>query len=329
MKIAVDAMGGDNAPDEIIKGCLDAIKQTEGFNIELIGIEEKIEEYLSKQTYDKSRIAIANATQIISNSDKPTEAIRHKKDSSMVVGFNKLKEKATDVFISAGSTGALMIGSLFILGRIKGVSRPAVAPIVPSMCGGTMIVDAGMNTMCKPGNFLQFGIMGSEYMKEVYNLKNPRVGLINVGTEDEKGNKQIKQAFELLSQAGLNFIGNIEGKDIPEGNVDVAVCDGFTGNAMLKVMEGTGKFLMSSMKKIYFKNLLSKLSAFLFKSFKTQIDPHEIGGTPILGVDGIVYKCHGNSNSKAVKNTVLKAVNFSTSTAMEQLKYRFKDMEVV
>ena len=325
-------MGGDNAPDEIVKGCIEAVKTKEGFEIELIGAENEINRILKKYNFMNERIIITNASQVISNDDKPTEAIRHKKDSSMVIGLNKIRENPGIVFISAGSTGALLAGTLLIAGRIKGVSRPALAPIVPSLTGGTMIIDAGMNTICRPINYAQFAIMGSIYMQQMMKKENPRVGLVNIGTEDEKGNETLKETLPILRKCGVNFIGNIEGRDIAEGKVDVAVCDGFTGNAMLKMMEGTGKYFFQNIKRIFNSDLFTKISALLVKAhikkLKDSVDPEVIGGTPILGIDGIVFKCHGNSKAKAIRNTILNACNVTKSAFIDQIRDRFSTMEV-
>lgn len=331
MRIIVDAMGGDNAPDEIVKGCLEAL-ETDGFEIELLGDRAKIEKCLGKENINNPRIIITETTDEITNLDKPTEAIKKKPNSSIVVGMKKIKAQTAQAFISAGSTGALLAGSLLIAGRIKGVSRPALAPIVPSIKGQTMIIDAGMNTQIKPINYVQFGIMGTEYMKNMHGIKEPRVGLVNVGTEESKGNEALKQAYEVLKNADINFIGNVEGRDITDGKVDVAVCDGFTGNAMLKIMEGTGKYFMDYLKKMYSKSLSGRISYLLvkheLKKLKKEIDPEELGGTPILGVNGMIYKCHGNSKSKAIKNTILKACSSACTTVLEQMKNIFACMEV-
>jgi glycerol-3-phosphate acyltransferase PlsX len=328
----VDAMGGDNAPDEIVKGCIEAVKAKDGFEVEIIGIEEEIYRILKKHDFASNRILITNATQVIYNEDKPTEAIRHKKDSSMVIGLSKIKENPGSVFISAGSTGALLAGTLLIAGRIKGVLRPALAPIVPSLTGGTMIIDAGMNTVCRIGNYVQFAIMGSIYMQQMLKKESPRVGLVNLGTEEVKGNSTLRKALPFLRNCGVNFIGNIEGRDIAEGKVDVAVCDGFTGNAMLKMMEGTGKYFLQSIKRIFNSDLFTKISALLVKAhlkkLKDSMDPEEIGGTPILGVDGLVFKCHGNSKARAIRNTILNACNVTKSAFINQIRDRLSTMEV-
>jgi glycerol-3-phosphate acyltransferase PlsX len=332
LRIMVDAMGGDYAPEEIVKGCIDAVNSKNGFDIELIGIESEIRRILNGQTYLKDRISVTHASQVITNKDKPTEAIKHKKDSSMVIGLKKINESKGQVFISAGSTGALLAGTLLIAGRIPGILRPALAPIVPSLSGGTMIIDAGMNTNCRPVNYVQFAVMGSIYMQQMFNKTNPRVGLVNVGVEEEKGNEVLKETLSLLKKCDINFVGNIEGRDIAEGIVDVAVCDGFTGNAMLKMMEGTGKYFFHHIKRIFNSYLFSKLSALLVKAhlkkLKDSVDPEIVGGTPILGVNGIVYKCHGNSRSKAIRNTILNACNLSRSIFIDKIQEKFSVMEV-
>lgn len=332
MRIMVDAMGGDNAPGEIVKGCIEALKLKNGFDIELIGIEDEIRKYLDKYKYNGSRILVTHAPEVIYNDDKPTEAIRHKKNSSMVIGLDKIRNNEGEIFISAGSTGALLAGTLLVAGRIDGVLRPALAPIVPSLSGGTMIVDAGMNTQCRPVNYVQFAIMGSVYMEHVCKRANPRVGLVNVGTEDEKGNNTLREALSLLRKCDINFIGNIEGRDIAEGKVDVAVCDGFTGNAMLKMMEGTGKYFFHHMKRIFNRSFFSKISALLVKAhlkkLKDSVDPEVAGGTPILGANGLIFKCHGNSTAKAIRNTVVNAYDISSSGFIEKIRDKMANTEV-
>jgi len=331
LRILVDAMGGDNAPAEIVKGCIEAINAQDGFEIEFLGDPRKIEECLKNESFDRSRVFITETFDEITNSDKPTEAIKKKQNSSLIVGMKKIKSQTANVFISAGSTGVLLAGSLLIAGRIKGVVRPALAPVVPSINGHTMIIDAGLNTQIKPINYLQFAIMGTEYMKYVYNIENPRVGLLNVGTEVNKGDEKVKTAYEILKNSNINFIGNIEGRDIPEGNVDIVVCDGFVGNTMLKVMEGTGSYIKHQLKKMYSSSIWGKISYLMIKhdlkKLMKQIDPEEIGGTPILGVNGIIYKCHGNSKAKAIKNTVLKACGSACRNVMDRLNATFAQME--
>lgn len=332
MRILVDAMGGDNAPDEIVRGCIDAVNESGGYDVLLIGDNKKINRIIKEKKFNNSRLKIVHAQEIITNEDLPTKAIRNKKDSSMVVGFNLLKEKKGDVFLSAGNSGALLAGALFILGRLEGVDRPALAPVLPTKNGGALLIDAGANTICKPINYMQFGIMGSIYMKETFNIENPKVGLLNVGSEEKKGNEVIKQAYLLLSSSNINFIGNIEGRQLPAGEVNVAVCDGFVGNVLLKFLEGTGSFIFSALNEVYSKNIISKLAALAVKKelrkFKKRLDYEEYGGAPLLGVNGKVIKGHGSSNAKTIKNAVIKAYNYAKSSVLEQIKQEFKNMEV-
>ena len=324
MIILVDAMGGDNAPDDIVKGCIKAINEEKGFKVMLIGDGGKIANVLDKNKFYSSRIDVIHTDEVITNEDMPTKAIKLKKDSSMVTGLNLLKDNKGDVFISAGNTGALMTGATLILGRMEGIDRPALAPIIPTKKGGALLIDAGFNTVCKPVNYLQFGIIGSIYMREIFNIKNPSVGLINVGSEENKGNETIKQAFNLLSGSELNFIGNIEGREIPEGKINIAVCDGFVGNVILKFIEGIGSFIFDGLRDVYSKNFISKLASLLvkgeLKKFKKRLDYEEYGGVPVLGVNGTVFKCHGSSNAKSMKNAVIRAYHFAKSSIVEQIK---------
>jgi glycerol-3-phosphate acyltransferase PlsX len=332
LKILVDAMGGDNAPKAIVNGSIDAIKSREGFDIALIGDSEQINKILSKRKFNSSRIEVIHSKEVITNDDIPTRAIRSKKNSSMVVGFNMLNEKKGDVFLSAGNTGALLTGALFILGRLKGVDRPALGAMIPTESGKCLLIDAGLNTSCRPVNYAQFATFGSIYVKELYNIENPKVGLVNMGTEAKKGTEVLRQAYTLLSASNLNFVGNIEGKDIPLGNVDVAVCDGYIGNVILKFLEGTGKFFGSFMKGMFKRTIFSKMSLlFVMKDmlkFKKLMDPSEDGGAPILGVNGLVIKSHGNSDDKTIKNVIIKAYNLSQTSVFDKIKENIDQMEV-
>lgn len=332
MKILVDAMGGDNAPKAIVNGSIDAVKSREGFDIVLIGDSEQINKIMSKRKFNSSRIEVIHSKEVITNDDVPTRAIKSKKNSSMVVGFNMLKEKKGDVFLSAGNTGALLTGALFILGRLKGVDRPALGAMIPTKAGKCLLIDAGLNTSCKPVNYAQFAVFGSIYVKELYNIENPKIGLVNMGTEAKKGTEVLKQAYTLLSASKLNFVGNIEGKDIPLGNVDVAVCDGYIGNVILKFLEGTGKFFGSFMKGMFKRTIFSKMSLlFVMKDllkFKKLLDPAEDGGAPILGVNGMVIKSHGNSDEKTIKNVIIKAYNLSQTSVFDKIKESIDQMEV-
>ncbi len=332
MRILVDAMGGDNAPGAIVNGSIDAIKAQEGFDIILIGDLERINAILAERKFSNPRLQVIHAQEVITNEDLPTRAIKSKKNSSMVVGFNMLKEKKGDVFVSAGNSGALLTGALLILGRLKGVDRPALGAIIPTKTGKCLIIDAGLNSVCKPINYIQFGMFGTAYMTGLFNKTNPTVGLVNMGTEAKKGTEILKQAYTMLSESKLNFIGNIEGKDVMLGKVDVAVCDGYVGNVMLKFLEGAGSFFGAFLRGMFKRTIFSKLSMlFVAKdmlAFKKMLDPSEEGGAPILGVDGIVIKSHGNSNSKTIKNVIIKSYNLAKSSAFEQIKDSISTMEV-
>jgi glycerol-3-phosphate acyltransferase PlsX len=332
LKILVDAMGGDNAPQAIVNGCIDAIKCCEGFDLILIGDNDQINKLLEEKKFRSPRLEVIHAKEVITMEDTPTHAIRSKKNSSMVVGFNMLKEKKGDVFVSAGNTGALLTGALLILGRLKGVDRPALGAMIPTKAGKCLLIDAGLNTTCKPINYVQFGIMGSIYMNCLYKMDMPKVGLVNMGTEAKKGTEVLKQAYLMLKSTDINFIGNIEGKDIPEGNVDVAVCDGYVGNVMLKFLEGTGKFFGAFIKGMFKRTIFTKLSMFFVMKdmldFKKMMDPSEDAGAPILGVNGLVIKSHGNSDKKAIKNVILKAYRLSDSGMFDRIKESIESVEV-
>lgn len=332
MRIIIDAMGGDNAPEAIVNGSIDAIKGQEGFDILLVGDKDKINDIIAKRKFSSDRLQVLHANEVITNEDTPTRAIRSKKNSSMVVAFNLLKEKKGDLLISAGNSGALLTGALLILGRLKGVDRPALGAMVPTKKGKSLIIDAGLNSTCKPINLVQFGIFGSAYMKGLYNVENPKVGLVNMGTEAKKGTEVLKQAYSMMSSSSFNFVGNVEGKDVPEGKIDVAVCDGYVGNVMLKFLEGAGSFFGAFLKGMFKRTIFSKISVLFvmkdMKEFKKMLDPEEDGGAPILGVDGIVVKSHGNSNDKAIKNVIYKAYKLANSTVFDQINDSISKMEV-
>ncbi len=311
MKIIIDAMGGDNAPEEIVKGAVAALNE---FNVDiiLVGDEGKINTVLTSEGVDKDKIQIIHATEIITNNDHPAQAIRKKKDSSMVVGMRMLKEGKGDAFISAGNTGALLAGGLFVVGRIKGVDRPALAPIIPGKNGPFLLMDSGANAECKTQNILQFAMMGEVYMKKVFKKESPSIGLVNIGAEEEKGTEFVKECFKLLKESNLNFKGNVEGRDIPEGNIDVVVCDGFTGNIILKLFEGVAQTIFDTLKDEIMATTRTKIGGILlkpvFKKFKKKFDYTEHGGAILIGVNGPVIKAHGSSNGKAIKNAVRQAV---------------------
>lgn len=331
MKILIDAMGGDNSPDEIIKGSVNAIDELES-EIVLIGKEELINQKV-KEIYGKDnikevspRISIKNAEEVIENCESPTEAIKKKKDSSMVVAFNMLKNGEGDAFVSAGSTGAFMAGGLLLVGRIKGIDRPALCPILPTYNGkGFMLIDSGANTNCRPINLLQFAKMGQIYMKNVMHVDEPKVGLLNIGAEEGKGNELMKESFERLSEdSDVNFYGNIEGRDMFDGLVNVVVTDGFTGNVALKTTEGIGAMVTKLLKEELMKNVWTKFLALLLKPalkrFKKRMDYSEYGGALLLGVKKPMVKCHGTANAKIVKFTLIQAENFAKNNVVESIE---------
>ena len=331
MKILIDAMGGDNSPDEIIKGSVNAIDELES-EIVLIGKEELINQKV-KEIYGKDnikevspRISIKNAEEVIENCESPTEAIKKKKDSSMVVAFNMLKNGEGDAFVSAGSTGAFMAGGLLLVGRIKGIDRPALCPILPTYNGkGFMLIDSGANTNCRPINLLQFAKMGQIYMKNVIHVDEPKVGLLNIGAEEGKGHELMKESFERLSEdSDVNFYGNIEGRDMFDGLVNVVVTDGFTGNVALKTTEGIGAMVTKLLKEELMKNVWTKFLALLLKPalkrFKKRMDYSEYGGALLLGVKKPMVKCHGTANAKIVKFTLIQAENFAKNNVVESIE---------
>lgn len=312
MIIAVDGMGGDNAPIDIVKGCIQASQLMED-EIHIVGDEKVLKNELMKYTYDKNKIKIVHASQVISNDDQPVKAVRTKTDSSLVVGINLVKEGKADVFASAGNTGALMTGGLFILGRIPGIDRPAIASVYPNPIHkkACLLVDAGANAECKANNLLEFGIMGNVYCEKVLNIKNPRVGLVNIGTETNKGTTVIKSAYEMLKKARLNFIGNIEARELQNSVADVIICDGFVGNVILKLTEGVALTLYQLVKTKIMEGTIAKVGALLLagrlKELKKELDYSEYGGAPILGVKGAIIKMHGSSDANGIKNSILKA----------------------
>lgn len=316
MKIIVDGMGGDYAPQAIVDGVVEASADLgPSDELVLVGREEDLRTALGKRTGRGAQIRIVNADSVITNEEAPVKAVRHKKDSSVVVGMNLLKQGEGDVFISAGSTGAVLAGSLLILGRIKGIDRPTLATIYPVIGHQpSLLADAGANAECRARNLLEFGIMGSIYMEKVLGRTDPTVGLINNGTEAEKGTSLTKEAHQLLSESGLNFIGNVETRELQNAVCDVVVTDGFTGNAVVKLTEGIGLMVLRELKTMFMKDARSKLSALLvgdkLKQLKVAFDYKEYGGAPILGVRQPVLKMHGSSDPMAVRQTILKAVPY-------------------
>ncbi len=313
--IAVDAMGGDNAPFEIVKGCISAIKEHKNIKIILVGRENDIMQELSKYQYDDKRIEVLNADEVIATDEVPTVAIKTKKNSSMVVGLNLVKTGDASAFISAGNTGALLTGAVTIIKRIKGVERPALGTLMPMENGkSSLLIDAGANVDAKPSFLVQFAKMGSVYMENVMGIENPKVGLINIGAEKEKGNALTKETYELLEQADINFVGNLEARDIFLGEVDVMVCDAFVGNVVLKFAEGFVKSIMRIIKRELLAGVLSKIGALLsagaFKRLKKYFDYSKVGGAPFIGLSGLVVKAHGNSKEDDVVGAINQCIKF-------------------
>ena len=306
VKIAVDAMGGDNAPFEIVKGAVDAVNEF-GSNIILVGPEKTINDELEKYTFDKNKISVVNATEVISTEESPTIAIRLKKDSSIVVGLNLVKTGEAKAFVSAGSTGAVLTGGTFIVGRIKGIERPALGTCLPTTEGFTFLLDSGANVDCKSSYLVQFAKMASVYVEYVMGIKNPSVGLLNIGAEKEKGNALTKETYEMLEESDLNFSGNIEPRDVPFHKADIVVCDGFAGNTVLKFAEGLSTALFKIIKEEITQGLYKIPAAMLmkpFKNLKTKFDSEEVGGAPFLGLKSLVVKAHGSSKAKGIKNAI-------------------------
>ncbi|MDQ0161701.1 phosphate acyltransferase PlsX [Bacillus alveayuensis] len=310
MKLAIDAMGGDHAPYAIVKGVLNALDFFQDIEIELIGNEQEIIPLLNGE--NRKNLSILHTEEKIDATDEPVRAVRRKKNASMVLMANQVKEKKADACISAGNTGALMAAGLFIVGRIDGIERPALAPTLPTMDGkGFIMLDVGANAEAKPNHLYQYALMGSIYSQRVRHIQNPKVGLLNVGTEEKKGNELTKQAFHLLSQSSLNFIGNVEARDLLEGVCDVVVTDGFTGNVALKSIEGTALSVFSMLKKTLTSSFSSKLAAALLKpkliELKKQMDYSEYGGACLFGLKAPVIKAHGSSDEHAVFNAIRQA----------------------
>ena len=337
MIISLDAMGGDNAPDATIKGAIRAAKEIKS-SIILIGneniINSKVKEFYGKDSITDvdSKITIKHATEQIEMHDIPTQAIKHKKDSSMVVGFNMLKKGEGDVFISAGNSGALLTGATLLVGRIKGIDRPAISPMLPAYKGQFMLMDAGANTNCKPINLIQFAQMSTIYLKSVMGLENPRVGLLNIGTEETKGNDLVKETYQILTEHGkeygINFVGNVEGRDCFSGEIDSVITDGFTGNVFLKTVEGLGKLVKTNLTESLGKNALTKIATVpalpMIKSFAKTMDYKQYGGALFLGVKKPVVKAHGSSDDFLFYFTIKQAENFVRSKAVEKMTEEFE-----
>ena len=330
MKIIVDAFGGDNSPDEVIKGAAMAVEQL-GVDIVLTGDENKIKKFASENGVSLKGIEIMHTESVIDIHEEPTSIIKERSDCSMAIGLKALAEGKGEAFVSAGSTGALVVGATFIAKRLKGIKRAALAPILPTDKGQMMLIDAGANVDCRPEMLVQFAIMGSVYMERVLGVKNPNVGLINVGAEDTKGREMDVEAYKLLQKAPIKFGGNLEARELPFGEFQVAVSDGFTGNVALKLYEGMGKYFSNTLKAMFKGSLAGKIAALLvmkdIKAFRKKLDTSEVGGAVLMGISRPVIKAHGNSDAKAFYNAIRQAKNCvegdvigEISRSLEQLK---------
>lgn len=325
VNVAVDAMGGDNAPVEIIKGAVEAINESKNVKVFLVGREAVIRDELKKYTFNMEQVEIVQADEVIETAEPPVMAIRRKKDSSIVRAMYMVKEGICDALVSAGSTGAVLVGGQVIVGRIKGVERPPLAPLIPTEKGVSLLVDCGANVDARPSHLVQFAKMGSVYMESVMGIKNPKVGIVNIGAEEEKGNALVKETFPLLKNCPeINFIGSVEARDIPAGVADVVVCEAFVGNVILKMYEGVGASLIKKVKEGMMSSLKSKIGAVLvkpalketLKSFSTE----EYGGAPMLGLKGLVVKSHGSSTANEIKNSILQCITFKEQNINEKIK---------
>lgn len=324
-KVAVDAMGGDNAPVEIIKGAIEAVNDNSKIKVYLTGKQDVIEKELAQYTYNKEQIEVVNATEIIETAEPPVMAIRKKKDSSIVVALNLVKDGVCDAFVSAGSSGAVLVGGQLIVGRIKGIERPPLAPLIPTETGCSLLIDCGANVDARPSHLVQFAKMGSVYMENVMGVPNPKVAIVNIGAEEEKGNALVKETFPLLKNCPeINFIGSIEARDIPTGYADVIVCEAFAGNIILKMYEGVGATLIKKVKAGMMTSLRSKIGALLVKPALKEtlkgFSLEEHGGAPLLGLNGLVVKTHGSSKAIEIRNSILQCMTFKEQKINEKIK---------
>ena len=332
VRVAVDAMGGDNAPGEIVKGAIEAVNASSEVKVYLVGNRKSIEDVLSGLSYDKNRVEIVEASEIIENAEPPVNAIRKKKDSSIVVALNLVKDGTCDAYVSAGSTGATLVGGTLIVGRIKGVERAPLAPLIPTLKGDSLLIDCGANVDARPSHLVQFAKMGTIYMRDVCGVKNPTVGIVNIGAEEDKGNALVKETFPLLKECkDINFVGSVEARDIPYGAVDICLCEAFTGNVILKMYEGTGGALLSEIKSVLKSSLKTKIGALLIKKelkkklSRFQTSDH--GGAPLLGLKGLVVKTHGSSTSIEIKNSILECITFTKQNIPAKIQEMVSDNE--
>ncbi|MEG0721296.1 MAG: phosphate acyltransferase PlsX [Lachnospiraceae bacterium] len=331
-KVALDVMGGDYAPAEIIKGGIDAVTSRDDIHVFLVGREEIILQELSKYSYDKEKIEIIDAREVIETAEPPVMAIRKKKDSSIVVGLTMVKNQEADAFVSAGSSGAILVGGQVLAGRIKGVERTPLAPLIPTATGASLLIDCGANVDARASHLVQFAKMGSIYMEHVMGIANPRVGIVNIGAEEEKGNALVKETFPLLKACKeINFVGSIEAREIPQGKADVVVCEAFVGNVILKLYEGVGAVLIDKVKNGMMTTLRSKIGALLvkpaLKATLKSFDSTEYGGAPLLGLNGLVVKTHGSSKAKEIKNSIIQCVAFKEQRITEKIRESIQKLE--
>ena len=318
-------MGGDNAPVEIIKGAIEAVNESSQVKVFLTGQEEIIKKELAGYTYNAEQIEVVNASEVIGTAEAPVMAIRKKKDSSIVKALNLVKNGTCDGYVSAGSTGATLVGGQLIVGRIKGVERPPLAPLIPTEKGCALLIDCGANVDARPSHLVQFAKMGSVYMESVMGVKKPKVGIVNIGAEEEKGNALVKETYPLLRNCpDIHFIGSIEARDIPAGLADVVVCEAFVGNVILKMYEGVGGTLIKKVKEGMMVSLRSKIGALLVKpALKNTLkafDLEQYGGAPMLGLNGLVVKTHGSSKSVEIKNSILQCITFTQQNINQKIK---------